>query len=330
MKERIAHEMYRRLLASTNVLILPHQRPDGDAMGAATALASFLANHKITHFIWCKTPSPPGLMFLPNSELVRSDAELWQQERFDTVVTVDSGDLVYNGSAEHIARLPYRPTIINIDHHPTNQHFGDINLVIPKASSTNEILYTFFLINREPITTRMATSLMTGLVTDTGTFTNAATSQRALSIGSELIRHGANFGLIKQEVITDKSVAGLRLWGLVMNRLTLHEATGIVHTYVTHEDLAQFDATEEDADGIANFLNFLEEGTAAMVLKARADGTIKGSFRTTKNDIDVSAWAKLFGGGGHIKAAGFSVPGPIEHAIEFVLRSIEEKIKNPS
>ncbi|OGH64630.1 MAG: hypothetical protein A2821_04220 [Candidatus Magasanikbacteria bacterium RIFCSPHIGHO2_01_FULL_41_23] len=322
MKERIAHEIYRRLLASTNVLILPHQRPDGDAMGAATALATFLDNHKIGWQIWCKTPPPSGLLFLPHAKKVQTDPELWQHEKFDTIVAVDSGDLVYNGSAEYLARLPYHPTIINIDHHPTNKNYGDMNLVIPTASSTNEILYTFFLVNREPITMPMATSLMTGLLTDTGIFTNSATSKRALSVGSELIGRGADFRLIKQEVITDKSVAGLRLWGLVMSRLALHEPTGIVHTYVTHQDLKNFAATEEDADGIANFLNFLEEGQASMVLKAHADGTIKGSFRTTKNNVDVSAWAQLFGGGGHIKAAGFSVEGPIERAIEHILETI--------
>jgi phosphoesterase RecJ-like protein len=324
MKERIAQSIYTKLLASKQVLILPHQRPDGDAMGAATALASFLSIHGINWKIWCKTPPPSGLMFLPHANAVRSDDALWQEEQFDTIVVVDSGDLVYNGSAEHIAQLSPRPTIINIDHHPTNQQYGDINLVIPTASSTNEILYIFFLLNREPVTGQIATSLMTGLITDTGIFTNSATSKRALSIGGELIGRGADLRLIKHEVITDKTVAGLRLWGVVMNRLTLHEPTGIVHTYVLDTDLATYNATEEDADGIANFLNFLEEGTAAMVLKVRSDGTVKGSFRTTKKDVDVSAWAKLFGGGGHVKAAGFSVEGPIEKAIEFVLETIEK------
>lgn len=324
MKERIATEIYQKLLKATQVLIIPHQRPDGDAMGAATALAGFLSNHKINHKIWCKTEAPEGLQFLPHAHKLTSKPELWTEQVFDVIVVVDSGDLVYNGSAEYIEKLIHRPTIINIDHHPTNQHYGDINLVLPTASSTNEILHTFFVLNHEPITPDMATSLMTGLITDTGTFTNSGTSQRSLAVGSDLISRGANFGLIKDEVITDKSVAGLRLWGTVMNRLQLHAFTEIAYTYVTIEDLVQAQVTEEEADGIANFLNFLEEGKAAMVLKGRADGTVKGSFRTTRPDVDVSAWAKLFGGGGHIKAAGFSVEGPMEKAIEHILQSVAE------
>ncbi len=109
-----------------------------------------------------------------------------------------------------------------------------------------------------------------------------------------------------------------------MKRLKLHEHTDIAYTYVTMEDLVRAEVNEEEADGIANFLNFLEEGKAAMILKGRADGTVKGSFRTTRSDVDVSAWAKLFGGGGHIKAAGFSVEGPMEKAIEHILRKVGE------
>lgn len=328
MKERIANQIYQHLLKSRSVLIIPHQRPDGDAMGAATALAGFLANHKISYHIWCKTLAPDGLHFLPHAPELVTGENLWQTVIFDTIVVVDSGDLVYNGSAEHIANLPYRPTIINIDHHATNQYYGDINLVIPTASSTNEILHTFFTLNHEPITPDMATSLMTGLITDTGTFTNSGTSQRSLAVGSDLISRGADWRQIKEEVITDKTVAGLRLWGTVMNRLQLHPETEIAYTFVTVEDLTAAQVTEEESDGIANFLNFLQEGKAAMVLKGRTDGSVKGSFRTTRPDVDVSAWAQLFGGGGHIKAAGFSVDGPMDKAIEYILRTITEQQKN--
>ncbi len=324
MKERIATEIYQKLLLAKQVLLIPHQRPDGDAMGAVTALAGFLSNHKIAHKIWCKTEAPEGLQFLPHAHKLTSNPKLWTENIFDIIVVVDSGDLVYNGSAEYIEQLSTHPLIINIDHHPTNTFYGDINLVIPTASSTNEILHTFFVLNHENITPEMATSLMTGLITDTGTFTNSGTNQRSLAVGSDLISRGANFGLIKDEVITDKSVAGLRLWGTVMTRLKLHEATGIAYTYVTMDDLDKAQVTEEEAEGIANFLNFLEEGQAAMVLKGRADGTVKGSFRTTRHDVDVSAWAKLFGGGGHIKAAGFSVDGPMEKAIEYILNTVSE------
>lgn len=323
MKERIAQEIYLKLLSSKRVLLIPHQSPDGDAMGAVSALATFLDNHAIPRQIWCLTPPPAGLMFLPHANEVSSDPRVWQTQTFDTIVVVDSGDLVYAGVADFIKNLKNKPTLICIDHHATNQNYGDINLVVVKASSTNEILYSFFTANREPITPLMATALMTGLITDTGTFTNAGTSRISLSVGSELIRRGADFKAIKQEIINDKSLPILKLWGEVLSRLTLHEPTGIVYTYILQADLKRHGLTEEQSEGVANFLNFLEEGRAAMVLKERPDTTFKGSFRTTRHDVDVSAWAKLFGGGGHVKAAGFSVALPLEEAVQHILNRIE-------
>ena len=130
--------------------------------------------------------------------------------------------------------------------------------------------------------------------------------------------------MIKQEIITDKSLPTLKLWGEVLSRLTLHEPTGIVYTYIQQKDLQRYHVNEEQSEGVANFLNFLEEGRAAMVLKEREDHTYKGSFRTTRNDLDVSAWAKLFGGGGHVKAAGFSVSLPLDQTIAYILSSVEK------
>ena len=164
---------------------------------------------------------------------------------------------------------------------------------------------------------------MTGLLPDTSVFSNAGTSKLALFIGSALIRKGADLKLIKESVITDKSLNLLKLWGVILSRLELRSDLAIAYTYVTQADFKKYKIKEEETDGIANLLNFLAEGQASLVLKEREDGTIKGSFRTTRSDINVSVWAKALGGGGHIKAAGFTTEGPLDSA----LRHIFEKIK---
>lgn len=316
-------QIYQTLLKSERVLIIPHQNPDGDALGAATALADFLSNHKIPWRIFCATPAPAAFNYLPHIDKLTTDPALWKNEQFSTIVDVDSGDLVYAGVADYIAALPRRPLLINIDHHPTNQFYGDLNLVLPTASSTNEILYRFFTYNREPITAKMATALMTGLLTDTGTFTNAGTTRLALSVGSELLKKGANWPLIKEFVMRDKSVAKLKLWGTVLSRLTLDPATEIVYTFITQADYATHHTGENGTEGMANLLNYLSEGRAALVLEERPDSTIKGSFRTTRPDVNVALWAKQFGGGGHVKAAGFKVPGPLDDAIKRILAKVQ-------
>ena len=305
-------------------MIVPHQYPDGDALGAATALAAWCSSRQIICTVFCATPIPYTLRFLPFAESITSDPEVWERERYDAVVIVDSGDPVYAGAEPFLSALPYRPILINIDHHPTNTRFGDLNLVVTAASSTSEILYTFFTLNKIPISAAMATSLMTGLITDTGTFTNSATSRLSLAVGGELIKKGADLKTIKRSVLSDKSIEALKLWGIILSRLELEPETGIAYTYFKRHDLEKHPVKEEEADGIANLLNYLSEGRAALVLKERDGGTVKGSFRTTRDDLDVSAWAKKLGGGGHKKAAGFTVAGTVEEVLEKVLAAVRD------
>lgn len=306
------------------MLIIPHQNPDGDALGAATALADFLHTHAIPRQIFCATPASHHFDYLPHIEILTTDPAVWQTE-FSHIVVVDSGDLTYAGVADYIAALPRRPLLINIDHHPTNKGYGDVNLVIPTASSTNEILYQLFTHNRVPITVRMATSLMTGLLTDTGTFTNGGTTKLALRAGSELLKKGADWSQIKTHVMRDKNLPTLKLWGEVLARLTHDTATDLVYTWITQTDYAKYNVTPGASEGMSNLLNYLSDGRAALVLEERADGQIKGSFRTTHEGVNVAAWASALGGGGHIKAAGFRTPGPLNEAIARILALIAER-----
>jgi phosphoesterase RecJ-like protein len=210
-------------------------------------------------------------------------------------------------------------TIINIDHHATNEHYGQINLVIPTAASTTEVLFHYFRNNNIFVNPKMATSLLTGLATDTSNFSNSATSAIALAVGGELIRSGGNYNLINDATIKNKSIEVLRLWGKVFSRLVKDERTGITYTFITKTDLDEHQVSEAESEGIANFLNNLENTSIAMILRETADGKIKGSFRTTRSDIDVSALAKKLGGGGHKKAAGFNTDGTIEEVIAKIL-----------
>jgi len=315
---RLFRQIHTHLRGATRVLIIPHQNPDGDALGAATALAEFLHLHNIPRRIFCATPASAHFDYLPHIEILTNDPAVWQEE-FSHIVVVDSGDPIYAGIADHLAALTIRPTIINIDHHPTNQHYGDVNLVVPTASSTNEILYQLFTHNRVPITAHMATSLMTGLLTDTGTFTNGGTTKLALWIGSELIKKGADWAQIKNYVIRDKNLPTLKLWGEVLTRLTHDEASDVVYTWITQEDYQKFGVAPGASEGMSNLLNYLSDGSAALVVEERADGQVKGSFRTTHEGVNVAAWAKALGGGGHIKAAGFRTPGPLTEAIHRIL-----------
>lgn len=323
MPERIAKKIYSKIRESKHILLVPHQHPDGDALGSVTALMHMLQRLGIRHSAFCATASSTTFLFLPHVDRVSTDTSLWQSD-IDLIIVLDSGDLRYAGIDAHIKEQQPRPYIINIDHHPTNEFFGDLNLVIPEASSTTQILYHFFKTNAIDIDNHVATCLLTGLITDTGNFTNSATTTASLAIAGELIKRGGDINFIKRVIFQSKSLSALKLWGAVLSRLEEHDTHKIVYSYITKADLDEHGVDEEEVEGLANFMNNLADGKAALILREQEVGKMKGSFRTTRDDIDVSEIAKLLGGGGHKKAAGFSAEGSPEEVLQQVWAVMEQ------
>ncbi len=315
--KHLAQSINHRLCAAKKVLIVPHQHPDADALGSAAALYEYLKQTGITADIFCVTAPNEKLHFIPHSDRVVTDRTAWQDREVDTVVVVDAGDLRYAGIADLVKG--HRAEIIVIDHHITNERYGHFNLVVPTASSTAEILYHFFQHNHIPINERMATALLAGLTTDTGNFTNSATSARAFAIGGELVRSGGNLNRVTEATIKNKPIAALQLWGRALSRLTTDETSGITHTYLTQADFTDCGVPDNESEGVANFLNNLESSPIALILKETTDGAVKGSFRTTRDDVDVASLAKQLGGGGHKKAAGFTITGTIPEVLQKIL-----------
>lgn len=318
----VAKNIYNRIMAAEKIILVPHQNPDGDTLGSVSAFMEWLRSIDKAHVAYCKTGMSQKLRYLPHVDYVTQDENVWTDPEVDMVIVFDSGDLRYAGVADQIVKLPKKPVVINFDHHNTNEFFGDENMVNTIESSTTAVLYYFFVYNKIDITSTIATCLLTGLITDTDQFTNGATSTTSLLIGSKLMQKGGNVDIIKQWIFKDKTIKGLQLWGTTLSRLVHHKALDIVYTYVTQDDLKKHHVSDAEVEGIANFLNNLNEGRTGMILKELPDGKIKGSFRTTRDDTDVSRYAQHFGGGGHKKAAGFTVDGPVHHAIEYIISSL--------
>jgi bifunctional oligoribonuclease and PAP phosphatase NrnA len=322
---RVARQIYHSINQANNIVLVPHPNPDGDALGSVTAFVQYLRSINKPHITYCATPSTPKLSFLPHSQNITNDFNEVKKTNPDLIIIFDSGDLRYAGIDEHVKSLVPAPTIINIDHHNTNEHYGTYNMVIPTASSTTEILYHFFRFNNISLNKEIANCLLTGLMTDTDNFSNGATSAKSLAIASKLIHLGADTNLIKHWIFKDLSLNALKLWGMVLSRLDHDKKTDIVHTYLLQTDLNKYNVSDDETEGIANFMNSLSDGKATLVLKEIEGNMVKGSFRTTRNDVDVSVWAKSLDGGGHKKAAGFTVSGPIKSALSKVLSTIMTK-----
>ena len=304
-------KIHDAIKGAKEILLIAHQKPDGDALGSNLAMANWLRDEGRHFHVYCTHPVPPHYQYLPLWQHVKSTDEELKEIPFDVVITIDSSSLSYSGAEELVNKLKGKPTIVNIDHHATNPHFGDLNVVDATASSASELVYRFLMHVHAHITKDIATCLLTGILTDTGGFSNLATTHEAMEISGALLKRGAKFNAITNHTVRNKTVTTLKLWGRALDRLTRH-ADGLVSTVITQADLLECEATEEDMNGNSNFLNALQDAKIIMVLKEQ-DGQVKGSLRTTEPDVDVAAMAKKFGGGGHKKAAGFSVPGKLVH-----------------
>ena len=290
-----------------NILLVSHEKPDGDTLGASLALAHFLEklNKKYKHF--CADKPAAYFNFLPKIEKITTDLKTLNIQEHDLIITVDCGVLIRTKIAPTILAAKNNPTIINIDHHDTNKYYGHHNLVIKNASSTSEIVYNFFDFHNIKIDKYMATSLLTGILTDTMNFTNGATTQNSLHIASKLLDQGARLNQIISYLSQNKSIITLRLWGKVLSKIEFINDYNFAYIVISEQDLLEHQMTADDArDGLANFLSLLQEIDFILVLTEQDQETIKGSLRTTKDNVDVAQIAGLFGGGGHTKAAGFN------------------------
>jgi phosphoesterase RecJ-like protein len=301
-------QLTRLVARSERILVASHQNC-GDATGSVTACRLVLQNmgKKVTVFLPASVPK--GFRFLPGTEFIITNPALINWRDFDLFLCVDAAEPALTGLADKFTERPASLTTVNFDHHLTNPEYGDLNLVDRMAPATCAMLYEWFQAAEYHIDRRIATCLLTGILTDTGSFSNPATNEIALETSAQLLLRGASVGVILNKVVKNKSLPELKLWGRAFERLHENETLGLVTTVITKQDIEELGVTNEALEGVANFLNDLQGYRGVLVLKEQTDGTIKGSLRTTRDDVDVSELAKLFGGGGHRKAAGFTTKG---------------------
>lgn len=295
-----------------SALLVGHAQPDADCLGALTAFAAYLDGRGCAADLYCATPAPAQLQFLPGATRVRSVVN----GSYEVVVVLDCGDLHHaHLTPERISELsPW--LVVNIDHHQTNTRFGDCNLVRPEAASTTEILFHYFRALQVPLTPALATSLLVGIVGDTGGFYHANTSPAVLTVTAELVAAGASLPELFTVAFGDKTVPALQRWGPVLSRIRLHPRHLVALAVITRADLAGLPDQAAAASGMANFLNTLDGVRAVIVLVEQADGTIRGSLRARDPLLDVAKFATLCGGGGHQLAAGFTIRGRLEPTAE--------------
>lgn len=309
--EVLAQKILSQIDLANNILLVGHKKPDGDGLGALCALSRFLKQENKKYRVFCVDKVPRQYLFLPFIEEVENDLEQAKEFNPDLIIVLDTGDLRHAGLADYISDLS-QPFIINIDHHPSNENYGQINLVDVEAVATSEIIYRFFKEVKFNISKDVATCLLTGIIFDTNNFTNPNTTFPSLQATSDLLKSGARLPQINDNTIRNKNLPTLQLWGEVLMRLKYNPEFNIATTIITQKDLEKYQVDPDVVDGLSNFLNNLSGVNAAIILKEEDEGIIKGSMRTNSDFIDLSKLAKILGGGGHRKAAGFTVKGKLK------------------
>lgn len=310
MNADAAKQLFDMLAAANTVLVATHENPDGDALASICLCYEFLTAAGKSVQLFCKDVPDKSFAFLPHIEKICSEKNALALTSIDTVVVLDCASLKRTGLADEIKNL--KQPIINVDHHRSNENFGKINIIDAAAVSTTQLLYELLKVQRQSITKSMATCILTGILTDSGNFAYAATNTRTFEVASEMLTRGANVRGIITYTQKNKRLPTLKIWGLALSRLRYNSTYSIAATVLTQSDLEQFGVSKEDLEGLSNFLNTLKDAKIILVLYELPDGRVKGSLRTTHDDVDVCRLAQAFGGGGHVKAAGFEVEGKLE------------------
>jgi len=315
--------MLRDLLSSAQrILVTTHQRPDGDAIGSVLAFSRALRHVEKDVIPHVPDAVPSFLTFLPDVATITHTAP--PVPTADIVIALDHSELARTGLAEML--LDGQVPLVAIDHHPTADRIGSIVIVLPHAAATCELLVDLLPALNLPIDSETATCLLTGIVTDTGSFQHANTSPAALRSASRLLARGANLRAIVQATFHGRPLPALRIMGRALERIETNPAIGAAVSIITHQDLQECGATLDDLSGVVNLLNSIPEASFSLLLTEYERGKLKGSLRSEpESHVDVSQIAARFGGGGHTLASGFEVAGTLVRDVSSRWRIQEDR-----
>lgn len=306
--DRVADEIGQSISRSRRIALISHRSPDGDTLGAGLGMRAVLQKRGLEVTNVCVDPIPMSFRYLPGASFFERD---FRPRDYDLIIAVDAAARHQTGMHEtkpelFAGELP----LVNIDHHISNELFGTANLVESTAASTTIVLVKLFDHLGWPIGPDAATCLLNGLLTDTGSLQHSNATPEAFRMASRMLAAGADLGKIRKNVFATTPIPTLKLLGRILERVEIN-AEKIVTSTVSDHDFASTGADPKDASNAIDYLNMVPEAKYALLLTERA-GKVKGSFRTQRDEVNVSEIAGRFGGGGHVKAAGFTVPGRLQ------------------
>lgn len=298
-----------------------HIRPDGDCVGSCLGMSLYIKKNypdiKVSVFL---EKIPPELMFIKDAELVNNDFST-DVESFDLFIALDCGKERL-GDAEKFFDNAKRT--VNIDHHVSNEGTGDVNYIVPTASSACELVYD--VLDKDKLDIEIAKALYTGMVTDTGVFKYSNTSPKTMKVAAELIGYGFDFGSLIDHVFYEKTYLQNQILGRALLESMLVLDGRCIVSVISKQTMDFYGASSNDLDGIVSQMLLTIGVDCSLFMYEISPLEYKVSLRSN-GAVDVAKIAGLFGGGGHVRAAGCTVNGTCHDVINNIVKYIHHQME---
>lgn len=308
----------RIMMQAKTVAIGGHVRPDGDCVGSCMGLYQYIKKHfaQIQVDVYLEDiPECFKAMFPITKEIKH---EIDKDKTYDLFIALDCGDVARLGFSG--ALFEQAKSTFCVDHHISNRSFANENYIVPEASSTAELVYR--LLDKDKITTDVAECLYLGIVHDTGVFQYSSTSPETMEIAADLMRKNIRANEIIDKTYYEKTYAQNRILGLALLESNLALDGKCIVSAVSKETMNTYGVIPKDLEGIVSQLRVTQGIEVAIFLYEIGQDEYKISLRAS-GDVDVSKVAEYFGGGGHKKAAGFTLQGKSEEIVGRIIGQIE-------
>jgi phosphoesterase RecJ-like protein len=312
----------REIENASSVLIGTHLNPDGDALGSALAMSLYLDQLGVENEVLCHHAPPPNLQFLPGVKRIRQEPK-HEKHDLGVVLDLDSTERLGN-TAVYFERCP---RLVVVDHHVPHEAPGDLRIVDTHASATAVILSRILLELETEISPEMATCLLTGIVTDTGSFRFRNTTPESLHLAAQLLERGGDINRVSEEIFQRKPLSGARLLGTLLESFILECDGKLCWGALRLQDFEAAQAGDEDTEGFVNELLSIDTVQIAAIFREPKAQRIRVSLRS-RGDYDVAEVAREFGGGGHRNAAGCSFDAYLDEVVHMLVPRLRKCLES--
>lgn len=314
------------ILDNDRFLVVSHVQPDGDAASSTIAMGLILKALNKTYTMANTDSIPRKFQYLSGyDQIVQATEELVSADnkRYQHVIAVDCADYSRVGQTELL--FADEAQILNIDHHPTNDGYGSVRLIRANAAATVEILYELIEALNLTWTRELADCIYTGLLTDTGGFRYSSTTADVMQVASKMISYGVEGHKLAEHLLEKIAYTHILLLKRALATLSFASDNRISWIAIRISDIVETKASPEDLEGIVNYPFNIEGVDVGLLFKEVGPDTVKVSLRSNGN-VNVAAFAKSLGGGGHIRAAGCTIQKSLSDAVPYIIELLKRQV----